>query len=143
MQHQLLEDYFLALERLKKGHPNIVPKGTKITNDAVALEAGRGKGSIKKSRPSFIKLIQAIDDAAMEQAKPKNEQRDRMNIIKATSDNYRRELEAAFAREISLLHELYDVKKKLSRLTGDKVLPLRGNFTYPEKNGINRLIDQE
>ena len=38
----------------------------------------------------------------------------------------RRELEASLAREISLLHELYEVKKKLSRLTGEAVLPLRG-----------------
>lgn len=28
--------YFEALERLKKGRQTIVPKGTKITNDAVA-----------------------------------------------------------------------------------------------------------
>ena len=39
-----LLDYFDALERLKSGKPINVPKGTKITNDSVALEAGRKRG---------------------------------------------------------------------------------------------------
>lgn len=47
---QPLAEYFAALERLKAGKPRIVPKGSRITNDAISLEAGRGKGSIKKSR---------------------------------------------------------------------------------------------
>jgi hypothetical protein len=34
------------------------------------------------------------------------------------------ELDAARARELSLLAELYEVKKKLAALTGEKVLPL-------------------
>ena len=70
MSGQPLDDYFAALERLKKGTSKIVPKGTKITNDAVALEAGRGKGSIKKSRLVFADLIAAIDEAAKTQASP-------------------------------------------------------------------------
>jgi len=123
---QSLDDYFAALERLKKGRPDILSKGTKITNDAVALEAGRGKGSIKKSRPVFTDLIQAIDAAAAEQSKPKNEQKVRLNKAKSTADQVRRDLEAALAREISLLHELYEVKKTLARLTGSNVLPIRG-----------------
>lgn len=63
-----LDDYFAALERLKKGTSKKVPKGTRITNDAVALEAGRGKGSIKKSRLVFADLIAAIEEAARAQA---------------------------------------------------------------------------
>ena len=39
----ILKDYFEALERLKKGKPTNVPKGTRITNDSVSLEAGRKK----------------------------------------------------------------------------------------------------
>ncbi|SPD37126.1 conserved protein of unknown function (plasmid) [Cupriavidus taiwanensis] len=66
-----LTDYFLALERLKKGQPQVVPKGTKITNDAVSLEAGRGKGTIKKSRAIFADLIKAIEEAAAERPDPK------------------------------------------------------------------------
>jgi len=126
MTLQPLDEYFAALDRLIKGTSQILPKGTKITNDAVALEAGRGKGSIKKGRATFADLIEAIRAAADEQSKPKNDQKDRLSRAKTTGDHYKRELEAALAREISLLYELFDVKKKLAKLTGGMVLPLRG-----------------
>lgn len=125
MTTQPLVDYFASLDRLQKGRPDIMPKGTKITNDAVALEAGRKKGSIKKSRPVFADLIRAIDEAAAEQAHPKNEQKERLNKAKSSTDHYRRALEAALGREISLLYELFETKKKLAKLTGGKVVPIR------------------
>jgi hypothetical protein len=121
-----LHDYFAALDRLKKGRPTVVPKGTKITNDAVALEAGRGKGSIKKSRLIFADLIKAIDDAAAVQAEPKNEEKMRLQKVKSSADRYRRDLEAALSREVSLLKELYEAKKLIAKLTGEKVIPIRG-----------------
>lgn len=126
---QPLEDYFEALARLKAGRPIRVPKEGKITNDSVALEAGRGKGSIKKSRAVFSDLIQAIDEAAAEQAKGTNQQREKLDKAKSTAEQYRRDLEAALARELSLLYELYEVKKRLAKLTGENVLPIR-----PSKN---------
>lgn len=128
-----LDDYFAALDRLKNGRPDILSKGTKITKDAVALEAGRGKGSIKKSRPVFVDLIQAINEAAAEQSRPNNEQKTRLNKAKNTADQLRRDLEAALAREISLLHELYETKKKLATFTNGKVLPIRGNNVREEE----------
>jgi hypothetical protein len=86
----------------------------------------RSKGSIKKSRPVFADLIQAIAAAAAAQARPKHQHNERVNRAKIAANQCRRELEASLAREISLLHELYEVKKKLFRLTGEAVLPLRG-----------------
>lgn len=44
---EFLGEYFEALERLKLGKPLHVPVDTKISNDSVALEAGRSKGAIK------------------------------------------------------------------------------------------------
>jgi hypothetical protein len=73
----ILKDYFEALERLKREKPVNVPKGTKITNDSVSLEAGRKKGTIKRSRPIFSELIEAIDAAAKAEAKPRDEIRRR------------------------------------------------------------------
>jgi len=122
---QSLADYFEALDRLKRGHSINVPKGTKITNDAVSLEAGRGKGSIKKSRPIFVDLIHAIEIAAAEQVKGLNQQKDRLDKAKLNAEQYRLELEAALAREVSLLFELYEVKKQLAKFTGANILPLR------------------
>lgn len=122
---QSLADYFEALDRLIAGCPINTPKGGKITNDAVSVEAGRGKGCIKKSRPIFSCLIQAIDVAAAEQSKGFNQQKERLDKAKYSADQYRLELEAALAREISLLYELYETKKQLSKLTGANILPLR------------------
>lgn len=122
---QPLADYFAALDRLKAGHTINVQKGSKITNDAVSLEAGRGKGSIKKSRPIFDDLISAIDAAAEAQYKKPNQQVAKLAKAKLSADQYRRELEAALGREISLLYELYEAKKRLAQLTGQNVLPIR------------------
>lgn len=122
---QSLDAYFAALERLKAGKPLHVSPGTRITNDAVSLEAGRGKGSIKKSRAVFADLIQAIDEAAAEQSRPKSKERDKLLRSKTEAEDLRKQLEAALAREVSLLKELYETRKQLAKLTGDKVVPLR------------------
>ncbi|ENV15432.1 hypothetical protein [Acinetobacter guillouiae] len=118
-------DYYEALERLKKDSPNRVPKGTKITNDAVSLEAGRGKGSIKKSRPIFADLIVAIQFASEQQTLAVNVQENKIENLKSQLDQCRKELEAALAREVSLLYELYELKKEINLLTGAKVIPIR------------------
>jgi hypothetical protein len=120
-----LEEYFSALERLKAGRPKIVRKGTRITNDAVSIEAGRSKGSIKKSRDAFAGLISSIALAATEQSNPKNQQKERLAKARALAAQYQCDLEAALAREVSLLKELYDVRKELARLRGDNIVPIR------------------
>ena len=65
-----MKEYYDALERLKINKPIFVPIGTKITKDAVSLEAGRKKGTIKKSRPQFEELIAEIEEAANKQKAP-------------------------------------------------------------------------
>lgn len=124
MNSSPLLDYFNALERLINDSPINVNKGIRITNDSVALEAGRGKGSIKKSRPIFAELISAINDAAIKQSYGNNQQKEKMFKAKNLADKYRRELEAALARELSLLYELYETKKQLSKLTGKNIIPI-------------------
>lgn len=121
-----LKDYLEALERLKKGQPINVPKGTKINKDAVSLEAGRGKGSIKKGRPIFADLIAAIDEAAAARPDPRVEVKARLVAAKGSAERYRALWEEALAREASLLMELYEAKKEVAKLTGEKVLPIRG-----------------
>ena len=58
----VLNEYYAALERLKVNKPTVLAKGSAINNDTVALEAGRKRGSIKKSRHAA--LIEAIELAA-------------------------------------------------------------------------------
>lgn len=59
-----LNEYYAALERLKANKPTILPKGSAINNDTVALEAERKRGSIKKSRHAA--LVEAIEQAAQQ-----------------------------------------------------------------------------
>lgn len=125
----ILKDYFEALERLKTGKPVNVPKGTKITNDSISLEAGRKKGTIKKSRPVFSELIDAIDAAAKAEATPRDETRNRLVEAKAEAARYRVLWEEALGREVSLVKQLWDERdawaKERAALTDGKVTPIR------------------
>ena len=128
----ILTDYFDALERLKKGRPVNVSKGSKITNDSVSLEAGRKKGTIKKSRPIFSELIEAIDAAAKKEAKPRDEMKERLDEAKAEAGKYRKLWEEALCREVSLVKQLWDereawIKEKVA-LTGAKVTSINSKI---------------
>ncbi|WP_299161742.1 hypothetical protein [Accumulibacter sp.] len=124
----ILKDYVEALERLKRGTPVNVPKGTKISNDSVSLEAGRKKGTIKKSRPIFSDLIEAVDAAATAEVKPRDEKRERLNAAKAEAARYRALWEEALAREVSLVKQLWDEReawaKERAALSRRQVTPI-------------------
>ncbi|MEW8646714.1 MAG: hypothetical protein AB2563_11500 [Candidatus Thiodiazotropha endolucinida] len=116
-----LSEYFEALERLKKGKSINLPPGTKISNDTVALEAGRGRGSIKKSRPVFGSLIKAINDAAAAQIQPRIDAKAMVAKHRDATEKYRRLWEDALARELSLIHEIHELKVELSKRQSSKV----------------------
>lgn len=122
---QPLNEYFEALERLKNNIPNIVSKGAKITNDAVALEAGRKKGSIKKSRAVFSDLILAIDEASIQQSKSLNKPEEKLEKAKDDIAYYKKAWEESLAREVSLLNEVYELKKQLAHLNGCNIFPIK------------------
>lgn len=129
---EVLNEYSQALERLKNGCPTRVSKGARINNDNVALEAGRKKGSIKKSRPVFKDLIEAIDAAAAEQSSPEKQITRRLEKTRGEAQSYREKWEQALCRELSLLQEVYALKKEMAKLRGGDVLPLR-----PQKKGYS------
>lgn len=58
-----VKNFYNALQRLIDGKPNIITGMYSINNDTVALEAGRKRGAIKKSRPELAELIVAITEA--------------------------------------------------------------------------------
>ena len=120
-----LLDYFMALERITSKRPNVVPKKARITLNLVALEAGRKAGSIKSGRKEFAHLIVAIEEAAAVQDAPNKAEQDRKRRDKETLQRVIDERNGALSREISLLHEVYQLKRKLADITGTNVFPLR------------------
>lgn len=113
-----LAHYYQALERLKK-------RKAKINNDTVAIEAGRKKGSIKKSRPQFAELINDIDKANRNINDAKAPDDERFDQTTADVKALREQLNAALGREVSLLAQVFELRKKLATLTGANVIPLR------------------
>lgn len=114
-----MTDYYAALERLKKR------KGARINNDTVAIEAGRKKGSIKKSRPQFTELIAAIDAANVDAGRPKLELTERLNRAKGDAKDLQAQLDESLARELALLRQVFSLRKELVALRGGSVLPLQ------------------
>jgi hypothetical protein len=114
--------YYEALTRLEE-------KGIKITLKAVAIEAGRTPGSIKKSRPVFAPLIREIRHRAELQsqiaapgAMKAKAAKLEIKKIRARSDNYEEKYKAALARELMLLLA-WD--KATQELRAGKVVPLK------------------
>lgn len=109
---EVTDDYYQALERLINNTPVRVPRGSKISNDSVALEAGRGRGCIKKSRPQFFDLIEAIRLAAEKQSLINV---DEGQSLREIALKYRSLYEAALVREVSLLVELTQLRAELAK----------------------------
>jgi len=60
MSEQILDEYYDALKRIKNGKPIRVGLSERLSLKAVAIEAGKSPGAIKKSRPIFHALIADI-----------------------------------------------------------------------------------
>lgn len=113
-----VDKYFEALERLKA-------RKVPINNDAVAKEAGSGKGSIKKSRPGYAALIAAIEQAALDQKQaqavtdPITQLRQQLALVQQRLDN-------SLEREVNLLNELYTLREENQQLKKGKLLVVSG-----------------
>jgi hypothetical protein len=103
-----VDKYFEALQRLSASR-------APISNDAVALEAGSGRGSIKKSRPAYAELITAIDRAATEQAEAKVAT-DPTPALRLEIHTLTQRLDQALEREVCLLHEVYTLREENRQL---------------------------
>lgn len=107
-----LEDYFEALERLKKNKPINVPIGSKINNDTVAQEAGRKRGTIKKSRPMFEELIAEIDKTNEKINAPKVKANMQIEKYKADAQKYKKLYHEALNRELMLIERVNELEKE-------------------------------
>lgn len=134
-----VDNYRAALQRLIEGRPQNVPKGSAINKDTVALEAGRKRGSIKKSRAENAPLITEIEAAATAQQKaakpPGSEDAKKQKALKQAAQERLSDLKAdyelALQKIVSLVQENYLLKQQISELTGDNP---RGSRTFPLGN---------
>ena len=109
--NQTIDEYFEALDRLIKNQPINIQKGFKINKDSVALEAGRKRGSIKKSREVFHELIEAIDTVASKISLPKKEIDNKISKIKSQRDNYKELYEKTLNRELMYIEKIKELVK--------------------------------
>ena len=112
-----IDEYYAALERLKANKPTILPKGSAINNDTVALEAGRKRGSIKKSRHAA--LIETIELAAQQAGQnvlsPTQRIEQAKSKTKAGKNDYeqlKEDYEKLLEKCNSLLLENFELKQK-------------------------------
>ena len=108
-----IDEYYAALERIKNNDPVRVPKGSRINKDSVALEAGKTRGSIKKSRETFVNLIEEIEKAAQLQTKQEtNTLTQQLEKRKLEKENYRNLYHQALNRELMLLEKIAELEKR-------------------------------
>jgi hypothetical protein len=110
-----LQDYWDALERIRQGKSSRVPKGSAINNDSVALEAGRNRGAIKKSRKSHKALIDAINELAQCSSLPSSSDGCKVKLEREKARNYRELYHQALNRELMLVERLAQLENELDR----------------------------
>lgn len=128
------DQYRDAFERLKNNRPQLLPKGTPVTQNNVAKEAGSDPSALKKSRfPSLIAEIKTYVEQHAEERPPSLNQvnllarqksralRDRIEQVARQRDQLASLLSEADAKII----ELYDRIAELERqLPASKIISL-------------------
>ena len=116
-----LNEYYAALERLKANKPTVLAKGSAINNDTVALETGRKRGSIKKSRHAA--LIEAIELAAQQAgqnvlspAQQVEQAKSKTKAVKSDYEQLREDYEKLLGKCNSLLLENFELKQKTHQI---------------------------
>lgn len=118
-------DYIEALNRLVK-------RGVKPTLDAVAIEAGRKKGSIRRGLARHDEIVAAIERAAekfgKEIEKSKEfQQATRIVKLKKERDQYKQWYDNLLANHLSVIYqleeqriEIMELKEKLGEQVAEK-----------------------
>lgn len=118
-----------AFERLKEGCPDILSKGTPVSQNNVAKEAGLDRTALKKGRfPRLVAEIQRWVDEHQDDAPPSERQkmlahrarnrshRERLVVFKEERDHALSLLADADAKILALTKELADAMRKIEKL---------------------------
>lgn len=115
MTRKAINDYYEALYRLIENKPINIPKGSKINNDTVALEACRKRGSIKKSREGFDKLIDDILDAEEKRTQGNRKLKDKLEKTKQDKVNIEVLYNESLNRELMYLETINELEKERNK----------------------------
>lgn len=121
----IIDEYFAALSRLVDNKPIVLKKYSSITNDNVAIEAGRKKGSIKKSRESFVDLIEAISQANEVQRKSAKNDKSKYEKVKLEIEKYRKMYESSLSRELMMIKRIHELENELSDERKSKIVSIK------------------
>jgi len=126
-----------AFNRLKDDKPKVLAKGTPVSQNNVAKEAGKDPSALRRSRfPSLIREIQTYIELykndrpsqrqkMLEQRRQRQEHRDRLKVVEAERDDAQSKLASANRRIIELHEELQMVRMQLDRVRpSPSTLPL-------------------
>ncbi|CQH38016.1 hypothetical protein [Yersinia frederiksenii] len=113
------ENYYAALQRLRRNQPLVLPKNSLINKDTVALEAGRRRGSIRQSR-GMDDLIAAIEVASGGKTRSTVSMTKKQADITAKKKSWEdekkmflAEIDTLRSRNMSLLYQVYSLKQQL------------------------------
>lgn len=121
-----------ALNRLIANTPTRVPKGSKINNDTVALEAGLKRGAVKRSRPELAELL---DDIKAAEAKRLGKEYNKKNS-KIVMQNEALKLK----QQLKELQEKYDAQlRQINSLIFENHRLKQENLFLSEENS-NKII---
>ena len=115
MVRKAIDDYYEALQRLIENRPLNVPKGSKINNDTVALEACRKRGSIKKSRQGFEQLINDIFTAEEKRTQGARKLQDKLEKTKQDKINIEVLYNESLNRELMYLETINELEKEIKK----------------------------
>lgn len=130
MNNESLEEYWAALDRLVGGNTIILPHGTPVSYDSVALEAGRGRGSLKATRPQHQNIRDAILRAATAQTKATTPV-SKASLKRKAKDqydstlHYKKLYNQTLARELMLLQRIAELEDEIEQLRGLRVVPFK------------------
>lgn len=122
------ENFRSAFERLIAGQPQVVPKGTLVSQNNVAKEAGTDPTALRKSRyPALIREIQAwVELNGQEAEKSKRRQKRqrqtrvdltaKLKMVEAQRDHAQSELISAHRQLLELMERNTHLEARLEEL---------------------------
>jgi hypothetical protein len=139
-----------AFERLKRDRPKVLPRGTPVTQNNVAKEAGRDPSALRKSRyPRLIREIQkwVTDNGYAPRSRTSSASlikgaRDRNRQLKSRIDEVSQQRDLAMSRLVIAQESILELHRKVQDLKArlgetDRVVPLKGSG-LPGQNASKR-----